>query len=207
MRNLPEQSIIQVFLLVIILSSNLFSQADSSEYLKELQSRYDSLSSFTCSFKQAVNGKFNMEGKIYFKKENNIRVELKNNVIITDGKTVWNYDTKNNKVLINNFDKDSPALINYKTFIYYYPKLSNSTDAKDIETRYIRMIPKEGVQLNFKVARVVLTYDNLIDRINLNMNDGSFVRLLFNRYKINLPLDDELFNFTPPAGTKVIDLR
>ena len=45
-------------------------------------------------------------GSIYIEKSNKYRIDLGQRIIASDGKTVWNYDLKNQKVIITNFEND-----------------------------------------------------------------------------------------------------
>ena len=88
----------RILLLLLFLMQPVFSQ--NSRLLKNLQSSFDSLKDFSADFVQLNNGKVNIEGKFFFKKENKLRLELKNLIIVSDGKTNWNYNKRQKKVIM-----------------------------------------------------------------------------------------------------------
>jgi Outer membrane lipoprotein carrier protein LolA len=45
-------------------------------------------------------------GSIYIEKNNKFRIKIGQRIIASDGKTVWNYDLKNKKLIITNFEND-----------------------------------------------------------------------------------------------------
>ena len=87
--------------LIIIFFSFISIKAQDTHLLKKLQENFNSLKDFSADLVQLNNGKINLEGKIFFKKENNLRLELKNLIIVSDGKTNWNYNKRLKKVIIS----------------------------------------------------------------------------------------------------------
>ena len=63
---------------------------------------------FPLILSNSPTAKINFDGKFLFKKENQLRLELKNLIIVSDGKTNWNYNKKQNKVIITNYDENDP---------------------------------------------------------------------------------------------------
>ena len=85
-------------------------KAQNTKLLNDLQNHFNSIKDFSADLVQLNNGKVNLEGKLFFKKENNLRLELKNLNIVSDGKTNWNYNKGQKKVIISNYDENDPSV-------------------------------------------------------------------------------------------------
>jgi len=83
-------------LIILLCSTVSFSQTAES-VLKSLQAKINSIADLSANVTQSTNGKSSLSGKLFFKKENNLRLEFGSQTIIADGKTSWNYDQKNKK--------------------------------------------------------------------------------------------------------------
>ena len=92
---------ILISLLVLFYSIVGFAQSAES-VLKSLQNKFDSISDLSADVNQKSNGKSSLSGKLFFKKENKLRMEFGNQTIIADGTTSWNYNKKDKKVIISN---------------------------------------------------------------------------------------------------------
>ncbi len=87
----------------------IYSQSAES-VLKSLQNKFDSITDLSADVTQKSNGKSSLSGKMYFKKENNLRIEFGNQTIVADGKTSWNYNKKDKKVIISDYDEAGSGL-------------------------------------------------------------------------------------------------
>ena len=111
---------ILISLLVLLLSTVGFTQ-NAESVLKSLQNKFDSITDLTADVAQKNNGQSNLTGKMYFKKENNIRLEVGNQTIVADGKTSWNYNKKNKKVIISDYDEGGSGLLSINYLVYQSP--------------------------------------------------------------------------------------
>ena len=71
-----------------------FAQEDAQVVLKNIQNKFESITDLSAQLTQSVNGNVNLKGKVYYKKENQVRFEFKNILIVSDGETSWNYNQK-----------------------------------------------------------------------------------------------------------------
>ena len=193
--------------LIIIFFSFISIKAQDTHLLKKLQENFNSLKDFSADLVQLNNGKINLEGKIFFKKENNLRLELKNLIIVSDGKTNWNYNKRLKKVIISNYDENDPSVLSLKRIIFDYPsKCEVSEDTKDGENVLI-LKPKINSGINAELVKIWLNREYDISKVLVNESAGNSIEVRFSNYKINGEIPDSKFSFTPPQGTKVIDLR
>jgi outer membrane lipoprotein carrier protein len=192
-------------LLVIFLYTAAAGQDNSNELLKSVQSKYNSLNTLSVNFTKYSGSKQDFSGKLFLRKENKLRIELKNNTIVTDGNTFWNYNKKENKVIINNYDPSEPSELSLNTFINVYPSESNISSGEEGNYKTLTLKPKTS-DLNFNSAKLYLNVDDLIEKVEIDSNSGNAV-ITFSGYNLNPEIPDSEFTYSPPKGIKVIDLR
>jgi outer membrane lipoprotein carrier protein len=194
-----------LFVLFIFLCASVFGQDSTNNLLKSVQSKYNSIKSFTVNFTKSSGSKEDFSGKLFLKKENKLRIELKNNTIITDGETFWNYNKKENKVIINNYDESEPSELSLNSFINNYPAKSNVSSGEEGNLNTLTFIPKTS-DLNFNSAKLYINKDNLVEKVVVKSTSGNST-ISLSGYKLNEDIPDSEFIFSPPKGMKVIDLR
>ncbi|HSD64191.1 MAG TPA: outer membrane lipoprotein carrier protein LolA [Ignavibacteriaceae bacterium] len=195
-----------IFLIALtFICSYAFAQDTTDELLKSVQSKYDAQNSISVNFNKSGGTKEDFSGKLYLKKENKLRIELKNNVIVTDGQTFWNYDRKQKKVIINNYDASDPSEFSLHSFINVYPSKCDVSSGEEGDLKTLTLVPKTS-ELNFKTAKLYINDNNLVEKVMIENNNGKSI-ITLSGYKLNRNLPDSDFTFSPPEGIKVIDLR
>jgi outer membrane lipoprotein carrier protein len=195
----------KILLLLLFLMQPVFSQ--NSRLLKNLQSSFDSLKDFSADFVQLNNGRVNIEGKFYFKKENKLRLELKNLIIVSDGKTNWNYNKRQKKVIISNYDENDPSVLSLKRIIFDYPLKCQVTEGPDSSGNVLILKPNSNSGINAYLIKIWVNKNNNVKKVTIIQSSGNVLEVKFSNYKIDTGILDSKFSFTPPQGTKIIDLR
>ena len=154
-----------------------------------------------------ITGKLNLEGKLFFKKENNLRLELKNLIIVSDGKTNWNYNKRLKKVIISDYDKNDPSVLSLKRIIFDYPAKCEVSETVEKGENVLVLKPKPDSGINADLIKIWINKENNVSRVSASESSGNDIEVRFSNYKINAGIQDSKFSFTPPQGTKVIDLR
>lgn len=192
-----------ILLLSFIFSLELFSQ---NNVLNSLQNKFNSLEDFSAEFQQLTNDKPNLVGKFYYKKENKIRLELKNLLIVSDGSTTWNFNKKENKVIINKYSDDDLSILSLNKIINDYPNECTVKEIKDNGINKLILKPKNN-NLNFKSAELYVNSKNLIDKVIVEDLNSDNITIIFSNYILDKDIPDSYFSFKLPEGTQVIDLR
>ena len=195
-----------VLIITLIFCNSIIAQDDAKVLLKSIQDKFASINDLSAEISQLVNGKVNLEGKVFFKKENNLRLEFQNFIIVSDGKTSWNYNKKQNKVIITNYDEEGNKIFSIQQMIYEYPNECELSTFESEGERVLQLIP-ENDSLNFKSVKLFITNDNLISKILIDNPPTGLIQFNLSNYKINKNLSDSLFSFSPPEGSQVLDLR
>lgn len=188
-----------IFALMIILPSN----ADST--ILKLQEKFESINYLQSDFKQSANDGKSISGKFYFSKTNNYRIELSNNIIISDGKSIWNEDKGRKKVVVSNVDED-PLSFSLSEYIYDYPNKCKVSEEK-LNNGFLIILDGNDTDLNFKIAKLWINKDYLIEKISVVDFGGNEFLLNFSSIVTNKPLDSKLFKYQENENNKVIDLR
>jgi outer membrane lipoprotein-sorting protein len=173
--------------------------------VEKIQIRFESINTLKAEFRQSANSAYLLQGRFYFKKQNNYRIELDDNTIISDGESIWNIDLKRNKVIISSIN-DDPLAFSLADYIYNYPDKCVVTEEIEDDSAIIRL-NAESADLNFKTAVLRITDDYLISRIIVSDFSGNSFEFEFNDIQVNSKLSQELFVYKPDQENKIIDLR
>jgi outer membrane lipoprotein carrier protein len=194
-----------ISLLVLFYSTVGFTQSAES-VLKSLQNKFDSITDLTTDVAQKSNGKSSLSGKMYFKKDNNLRIELGNQTIVADGKTSWNYNKKDKKVIITDYDEAGSGLLSINYLIYQYPSECDLSLSSEGSSQILNLKPKSKKN-NPGEVKLYITKENLIDKAVISNVASGTMEVSFSNYKLNQNLPDSKFSFSAPEGTTVVDLR
>jgi len=201
------KNIIRIFITIIfVFATTTFSQNDAVKVLNDLQKKFDTIKDLSVDFTQSGNGKNKLAGMLVFKKENMLRIDTKNFIIVTDGTTSWNYNKKQNKVIISNYDENDPGVFSIKELVYELPAESDIELSNENGQNVLTLTPN-SYNYSFDSAKLWLNEDNLISKVVLNDAAIGIVKVKFSNYQLNQNLKDSEFSFTPPEGSRIIDIR
>ncbi len=192
-------------IILFIFSSNNFSQTAES-VLKSLQNKFDSITDLTTDVTQKSYGKTSLSGKIYLQKENKFRFESVNQLVVADGITSWNYNKKDKKVVISEYDETGSGLLSISYLIYQYPNecvLSLSSE----ENKQILILKPKSKKNNLGEVKLYINKEDLIDKAVITNSGTGSMEVSFSNYRLNQKISDSKFIFTAPEGTTVVDLR
>jgi len=196
-----------LFLLILLLSTKLvIAQNDPNQLLEAVQEKFNALTDLSANLSQSVNGSVNVQGKVYFKKENKIRFEFTNILIVSDGETNWNYNEKENKVIISSYDEEDAGLLSIERIIFDYPDECELSTYMIDDQVVLKLVPQTST-FNFNSVKLWIADDNLVSRVLIDDPAAGLVQIDLTKYSIDKILPDSKFTFTPPEGSKVIDLR
>jgi outer membrane lipoprotein carrier protein len=195
-----------ILILTIFFYVSLIAQNDAEALLKSIQDKFDSINDLSANIAQSVNGKVNLKGKVFYKKENNLRFEFKNSLIVSNGETSWNYNKKQNKVIITSYDTEGNKIFSIRQMIYEYPKECELSTYESEGENVLQLVP-ENNSLSFSSVKLFITNDNLISKVLIDDPASGSIQVDLSDYQINKNLPDSMFSFSPPEGSQVLDLR
>lgn len=197
--------LIKIQFLLFICAAISFAQPN--DLLEKIQKKYSSIENLSANFSRMNEGEVVFTGNIFYKKPSSVRLELKNITVVSDGKTNWNYNKKENKVIVSNYDEENPALISMDRILFEYPKQSEISSTKEGEIQILTLKPKDESGLNYSLIKLYINKENLIDNITVEKDDGEVIQIKLLDIEVNKKIPASKFSFSPPKGSKVIDLR
>ncbi len=205
MKKITYISVFVLFFAVVI------NAQDGNSVLKKMQIKIKSADGFSSEFIQSfVNeqGKTtqNLKGKFVYANDDKFIVELKNQKIISDGTTVWNFNKIQKKVIINNVD-DDPSAFSIKRYLFTYPDYCNVSIVSDSKfSNSIKLIPRNN-DLEFSEVVIYADENYQIKKIYIIDTQNNKYLLELNKVSILNKVDSSTFQVEIPKGTKKIDLR
>ncbi|MBT8391091.1 MAG: outer membrane lipoprotein carrier protein LolA [Ignavibacteria bacterium] len=198
-------SLLVVFIPFIFYSIAL-AQPDAQQKLDELQSKFDSIKDLSADITQSVGGKANLTGKIFYQKENKLRFEFKNILIVSDGETSWNYNKRDNKVIVTNFENEGTNILSIEELIYEYPKECDISSYEFEGQTVLEFVPNSST-LNFSSIKLWINEEHLVTRALFEDPATGLVQIDLSNYRLNSNLPANYFSFKPPVESEIIDLR
>ena len=191
---------------LIIFLATSFPQEDAQAVLKNIQDKFESINDLSAQLTQSVNGNVNLKGKVYYKKENQIRFEFKNILIVSDGETSWSYNQKDNKVIITDYESEGNKILSMRQIIFEYPQDCDLSTFKSEDQTVLELIPNDN-EFSFTSIKLFIDGDNLITKALIDDPATGEIQIELSDYQLSKNLPDSFFQFSPPEGSQVIDLR
>lgn len=209
-----------VFSLFIICSGLFAQQKDpkAKVILDAVSAKFKSYSSVLAKFSYSVqnasgkllsqkNGVLNMKGDKY-------NITFGQNKIISDGKTVWNYDPTTKEVTVNNANNSEKTITPQKLFTNFYDKdfMYVLGGIKNYKGKKVQEVLLQPIDAKKPFSRVYLWIDNVAK----NIVSTTVVEKSGNRYvysvsslQPNVSMQDAQFTFNQNSypGVEVVDLR
>jgi chaperone LolA len=193
------------------------SAADVNKIISKVQDKYDDMKYLTATFKQVETFKLTGSqtetvGKIYIADGDKYRFESEDQVIVTDGKDVWTYNSISKQLLIDEVRENSGALIPrdllFKYPQKYYATLISESEENNKKLYLIRLDPKDQVYGYVKSLKIWVEDDEwLIHKIEATDVNGNKSLYEITNQDTRSKINDDMFTFKPAEGTEVVDMR
>jgi outer membrane lipoprotein carrier protein len=193
------------------------SAADVNKIISKVQDKYDDMKYLTATFKQVETFKLTGSqtetvGKIYIADGDKYRFESEDQVIVTDGKDVWTYNSISKQLLIDEVRENSGALIPrdllFKYPQKYYATLLSESEENNKKLYLIRLDPKDQVYGYVKSLKIWVEDDEwLIHKIEATDVNGNKSLYEITNQDTRSKINDDMFTFKPAEGTEVVDMR
>jgi outer membrane lipoprotein carrier protein len=190
----------------------------ASTTAQQVQAFYDKTTSFTSDFKQEFYVKSHdlkkqSKGKVVFSKPGKMfwyYDDPKDNRVVSDGSTLRVYEAANKQMFEQPVDKSQyPAAL---AFLVGGGKLQDIFDfqlydGKDMNFPNGKVLvgtPKTPTPAYTKVLFYVDAQTNQARRVLIVDAQGNRNRFDFDNPRVNEPVNEDQFKFTPPQGTQII---
>ncbi|NUO82799.1 outer membrane lipoprotein chaperone LolA [candidate division KSB1 bacterium] len=205
-----------LFILTIVPAQETLAQENANKILSKVRSTYDALESLSADFEKeytwALAGETQaLSGKLYLKKGDRYRIETEMQTIVTDGKTVWTYSPEKAQVFVDNMEKSKENPLPRDLLVKYTSDFKaqylRSDQLGEVECHVLLLTAREEEAFAQTVTVWVDKKTSVALQIEQrDLNDNITVYRLQN-LALNAKLADQLFTFTAPNDTEVIDLR
>ena len=154
---------------------------------------------------QSLKGELLLEGKDRF------RVTTEDQVIVSDGKTLWTYSKPSHRVLIDRLANSDNALLPRQILFQYTRDYQARVSGEEI----VLGKPCHVLTFTSETGDVFITQIKIwvekiewiplkVEQTDLNENQRIF---LLHDVQIGVVVDEKNFQFTIPDGAEVIDMR
>lgn len=215
MHNAMRKLLFASIALLLAAAPSFAEPPSARQIVSNVQDNYTHVKDATIKFSQTVVFPLSkmsktISGTLYIKKGNKYRIETDDKVIVTDGKTSWVYLPESQQVLIDNFRNDKNTITPEKFLLdvpadYFAVLLSTNTADKSQEYT-LRLTPKSDNSF-IRSIRIVVDSSWTIRSAEISdMNDTRYTYKV-ESIRTNTGLPDSEFEFVPPKGAQVVDLR
>lgn len=205
-------------IIFILLISSLVSVAQdqsAEQVLKNVREKYASMNDASASFVQKTMLRFGkreqvQSGAISMKKGNKYRLETAGEQFISDGETVWIVSTSNNQVLVDAF-KQNNRIFSPDKFLLGLPDDFTARDlVKAGKLLKMTLVPKKANAQTRQVRSLSAWVEPaswVVKKIEYTDRNMNKIEITISNVRFNITLPDSVFQFDPPDGMKVVDLR
>lgn len=187
------------------------------DILDAMSAKYKKIPSYSAQFSSSlinetdgINEKFT--GKIVVKGEK-YRLEMEEQVVINNGKTVWTYLPDINEVNIDNYYPEEGEIAPSKIYDAYkngykYILIGNET-IESVSHSVIDLVPNDKDAQFFKIKLYISDKDYSLKNWTMFDRSGSKYRYSIKDFDAKNTLNDSMFSFDTAKypGVEVIDLR
>ncbi|MGB9702031.1 MAG: LolA family protein [Candidatus Kapaibacteriota bacterium] len=194
-----------LFSLILIFTHSIVLSQTKEDIFNELKASYSNLSKISFSFQSMENKSY--QGHLTATKDGKYKLILPDKIIISDGKTNWNYTVRDKVVVISNVSNQNNSLqtIFFNIINNFYPtELKETLSSKKGKVLQLSLQSKNNKDeklvlflnnKNLKIQQIVFNYNNSIGNYTIS------------QLTLNPQLDNSEFSFNVPKGVEEIDLR
>jgi outer membrane lipoprotein-sorting protein len=200
---------------VIILFHQGAAGITADELAAQVEQRYHSLSDISMDFTKVTRSEIfekpsTVQGKMLLKNPDKFRIETKDEVIVCDGKYVWDYSVENKQVIKNLVDssesvfKPNQYLSNFRTD--YAPSLMGEEKIDKISCFKLLLSSRAEDAFIKKMIIWVDKKSDLARKMEYNDSQENDIVLEFKNIKVDRKIKDTEFVFQNPSGVEEVDL-
>lgn len=206
----------RMFLLILTLAGILPAQQPSpSEVLASIRQRYQHLRDASAGFSQTVKRRYApvskpTSGTVKIKRGNRYRIETDQQVIVTDGATVWMYTPKTKQVLVDTYSAKRQSF-SPDQFLLGLPKEVTPVSAVQTDSTIVLTMKPTGTAGALKTIATITVRTTAgrwgIDAVELTDKNGTTTTIELTGMRMNAGIDDAVFRFTVTDSMHVVDVN
>jgi len=203
-----------VLLMIFLFCSGVFA-ITSEKLAAQVEEKYRSFKDLSMNFTKTLKSEIfetekKTKGKMYLKNPDKFRIETKEEIIVTDGKFLWNYSEENEQVLKSRLDrsknifKPNQYLSNFRK--EYKAKSTGEEKIDKTECHKLVLTPKEEDSFITKMTIWIDQKNLLAKKLEYQDSNDNEITLIFDKIKTNQGIKDSKFVFKAPKGVEELDL-
>lgn len=206
-----SKNVFLISLVILTLIRTAHAADEAHDLLKRIVEKYGKSSGITVRFSEKGDGESN-KGTLSFRGKDRFKLDLGNRTVICNGKTIWVYTASEKRVTIDNYHANKNSM----TPEFFLTGVPANAAATIIETNgniarlALSPAPGSGDEAWGFISKVLLDVDKGDTRITrIEITDANSARRIITVQSLafDARIPDGAFNFTPPEGTTVVDLR
>lgn len=196
-------------LTILVAERAVAEHLDAATMLKALSSKYTFAKSIIVRFSEG-EGQAKIRGIVTVEGTNRFRIELSDREIVCNGTTVWNYSPAEKRVTIDNYHASGRST-SPEFFITRLPANAKATlfDAKDPQHKLLQLEPANTDDWGM-IQRLIVETDNVgssVYGVTIVDESGASRTIHVQSTTFDKKLPSDTFDFKPPAGSSVVDVR
>jgi outer membrane lipoprotein-sorting protein len=218
------EKIICIFCLFLaLLCNSLYGQHKETDpkahkALVAAQQKFNSLNDLTVTVKYTLKSRTNPNeaplsktGTLKVKKKN-FKIELPDQLLLTDGQTIWNYLKSENEVNISKYDPEEAMSLDNLFKLYRDDMKARYDDIETSNGKQLEKITMFPLQNDLEYFKIEIWIDKTIQlpaRMAIWGRNGGVAAYELSNFKTNTGLTDSEFIFdkTKYPNVEVVDLR
>jgi outer membrane lipoprotein-sorting protein len=202
-------------MLAIFLAASARAES-ANDIVKKVRKKYDQLTTMRIDFEQSYHWVLadqtnTIRGSFFLAKGNKYRVILPNQVIVSDGKTVWTYSESLHQVMIDRLSEEVgnpvPGELLLKYSRDFDARLLGEEKVDDTNTYVLELTPKSEDEFVRKVGVWVDKDRWTVVRLRQEDLNGNVTVYVVTQLLEDPKLPAKLFTFEIPADAEVVDMR
>jgi chaperone LolA len=213
----PGLSLVAVAVAALVLP-RAASAVTGAEVIERMQERFQKAKTYEAHFEKQfywaiLDKHLSRQGHIYTRRPGQFRVQVEDgDLVVADGDAIWAYSKANEQVVVSRYQGElhTPWEILVEYAASYQPLAVEETEAGGRKVYLLTLQPTDDVPAALRLQRMRLWVErkdwHLLRVEQVEANDDVSTYIL-SGHRTNEKLDDELFQFSPPDGTEIIDRR
>jgi outer membrane lipoprotein carrier protein len=202
--------------LLFLVALGAAASDDPQEILENVRKKYDGIRDAELKFTQRTRFpqstlEQRAKGTLSLKKEHKFRIETDDQIVVTDGETVWSYSLPNRQVLIDRFKPSdrsfSPERILGGATDDYTATVRGREKSGNTECVVLKLVPRNEGSLMTSLRLWIDPAEWLVRMAELTDVNGKVTTYTVSDIKLNPGLSDSRFVLQIPEGAEVVDMR
>ncbi|HUF07742.1 MAG TPA: outer membrane lipoprotein carrier protein LolA [Rhodothermales bacterium] len=198
----------------VLWTSVLAQSPTAQQVVDNVKARFSETGVFSARFEQTIDNSFDESGQrtvlsgTIIAGRSGYRVEMADQIVVTDEKTTWVYLIDDQQVIINDYLSEegsfSPNQFIGDKAEEFEAEFADEADA----TRFVVLLSPASPESYIATATLwVRKSDYVVTRIDVVDVNGARIRFEMSDVDFHPQVNEDTFQFSVPEGVEIIDLR